>query len=152
MLDLKRLWTFTFMTRVSSRSIHALIGLLRSHLPATCIFRTVSPQTQDLFYLHCLQFNSVAQLCLTLCDSVGCNTSGIPLHHQLLKLAQTRVHGVGDATQPSHPLLTPSPPTFNLFQHQGLFKWVSSSHQVVKILEFQLQHQSFQWIFRTDFL
>ena len=62
------------------------------------------------------------------------------------------VYWVGDAIQPSHPLSSPSPPTFNLSQHQGLFKWVSSLHQVAKVLEFQLQHQSFQWIFRTDFL
>ena len=66
----------------------------------------------------------------------------------LLKLMSIK----GDAIQPSHPLLSPSPPTFNLSQHQGLFKWASSSHQVAKVLEFQLQHQSFQWIFRTDLL
>ena len=70
----------------------------------------------------------------------------------LLELTQAHVHWVGDAIQPSHPLSSPSPPTFNLSQHQGLFQWVSSSHQVAKVLEFQLQHQSFQWIFRTDFL
>ena len=64
----------------------------------------------------------------------------------------THVHWVGDAIQPSHPLSSPSPPAFNLSQHQGLFQWVSSSHQVAKGLEFQLQHQSFQCIFRTDFL
>ena len=68
------------------------------------------------------------------------------------RVAQTYVHRVGDATQPSHPLLSPSPPAFNLSQHQHLFQWVSSSHQVAKILELQLQHQFFQWIFRTDFL
>ena len=68
----------------------------------------------------------------------------LPVHHQLLKLTQTHVHRVGDAIQPSHPLSTPSPPTFNLSQHQGLFQRVSSSHQVAKVLEFQLQHQSFQ--------
>ena len=62
------------------------------------------------------------------------------------------VHWVSEAIQPSHPLSSPSPPTFNLSQHQGLFKWVSSLHQVAKVLEFQLKHQSFQWIFRTDFL
>ena len=72
-------------------------------------------------------------------------------YHQLLDLAQSQVW-VGDAIQPSHPLASPSPPSFNLSQHQGLFKWVSFLHQVAKILEFQLQHQSFQWIFRTDFL
>ena len=77
---------------------------------------------------------------------------GLPVHHQLPELTQTHDLWVGDAIQPSHPLSSPSPPTFNLSQHQGLFKWVSSSHQVAKVLEFQLQHQSFQWIFRTDFL
>ena len=71
---------------------------------------------------------------------------------KLPEFTQTYVHWVGDAVQPSHPLSSPSPPAFNLSQHQGLFKWVSSSHQVSKVLEFQLQHQSFQWIFRTDFL
>ena len=76
----------------------------------------------------------------------------LPVHHQLPEFTQTHVHWVSDAIQPSHPLLSPSPPTFNLSQHQGLFKSVSSSHQVAKVLEFQLQHQSFQWIFRTDFL
>ena len=77
---------------------------------------------------------------------------GFPVHHQLTQLTQTHVHQVGDAIQPSHPLSSPSPPAFNLSQHQGLFQWVSSSHQVAKVLEFQLQHWSFQWIFRTDFL
>ena len=86
------------------------------------------------------------------CDPMDCRTSGFPVHHQLPELAQTHVHWVGDAIQPSDPLLSPSPPAFNLFQHQGLSKWVSSSHEVAKVLEFQLQHQSFQWIFRTDFL
>ena len=81
-----------------------------------------------------------------------CSTPGHPVHHQLLEFTQTHVHWVGDAIQPSHPLSSPYPPAFNLSHHQGLFKWVSSSHQVAKVLEFQLQHQSFQWIFRTDFL
>ena len=77
---------------------------------------------------------------------------GLPVHHQLLQFTQTHVHRVGDAFQPSHPLSSPSPPAFNLSQHRGLFKWVNSSHQVAKVLKFQLQHHSFQWIFRTDFL
>ena len=77
---------------------------------------------------------------------------GFPVHHQLLELAQTHVLWVGDAIQPSHPLSSPYPLSFNLSQHQGVFQWVSSLHQVAKVLEFQLQHQSFQWIFRTDFL
>ena len=67
-------------------------------------------------------------------------------------LSLLNVHWVGDPIQPSHLLSSPSPPTFNFSQHQGLFKWVSSLHQVAKVLEFQLQHQSFQWMFRTDFL
>ena len=96
--------------------------------------------------------SSVTQLCPTLCHPVNCSMSGFPVHHQLPELTQTHVHRVGDAIQPSHPLLSPSPPTFNLSQNQGLFQWVSSSHQVAKVLEFQLQYQSFQWVFRTEFL
>ena len=99
-----------------------------------------------------IQFSSVAQLCPTLCDPMNCSTPGLPVHHQLPELTQTHIHGVGDAIQPSHPLSSPSPLTFNLSHHQGLFKWVSSSHQAAKVLAFQLQHQSFQWIFRTGFL
>ena len=97
------------------------------------------------------QFSWVAQLCPTLCDPIDCITPGLPVHHQLPELTQTHVHWVGDAIQLSHLLSSPSPPAFNLSQHHGLFKWVSSSHQVAKVLEFQLQHQFFQWIFRTDF-
>ena len=83
---------------------------------------------------------------------MDCTLPGFPVHHQLPEPTQTHVHWVGDSIQPSHPLSSPSPLTFNLSQHQGLFKWVSSSHQVSKVLEFQFQHQSFQWIFRTDLL
>ena len=86
-----------------------------------------------------------------LCFPMDCSTPGFPVHHQLPELAQTHVHRVGDAIKPSHPLSSPSPPAFSLSQHQSLFQWVSSSHQVAKILELQLQHQSFQWIFRTHF-
>ena len=99
-----------------------------------------------------VQFSSVAQSCPTLCDPMNCSTPGLPVHHQLPEFTQTHVHQVSDAIQPSHPLSSPSPPALNLSQHQGLFKWVSSSHQVAKVLDLQLQHQSFQWIFRTDFL
>ena len=102
--------------------------------------------------LQLVQFSSVAQLCLTLCNPMDCSTSVFSVHHQLPELAQTHVHRVSDDIQPSHPLSSSSPPAFNLSQHQGLFQWVSSLHQVAKVLEFQLQHQSFQWIFRTDFL
>ena len=103
-------------------------------------------------YCVSVQFSSVAQSCLTLCDPMNHSTPGLPVHHQLLESTQTDVHWVGNAIQPSHPLLSPSPPALNLSQHQGLFKWVSSSHQVAKVLEFQLQHRSFQWTPRTDLL
>ena len=103
--------------------------------------------------MHSLnQLSSVAQSCLTLCDPMDYSMPGLPVHHQLQEFTQTYVHYVGDDIQPSYPLLSPSPPAFNFFQHQGLFKWVSSSHHVAKVLEFQLQHQSFQWTFRTDSL
>ena len=80
---------------------------------------------------------------------MDCSTPGFSVHHQCPELAQTHVHWVKGAIQPSHPLSSPSP-AFNLFQHQGLFQCVNSSHQVAKVLEFQLQCQSFQWIFRTE--
>ena len=101
-------------------------------------------------YISSVQFSSVAQSCLTLCDPIDCSTPGLPVHHQLSEFTQTHVHWVGDAIQPSHPLSSPSPLAFNLSQHQGLFRWLSSSHQVAKVLEFQ--RKSLQWIFRTDFL
>ena len=93
-----------------------------------------------------VQFRSVAQSCLTLCDPMNRSTPGLPVHHQLLEFTQIHVNWVGDVIQPSHPLSSPSPPAPNPSQHQGLFQWVSSSHEVAKVLEFQLQHQSFQWI------
>ena len=83
---------------------------------------------------------------------MDCSTPGFPVHHQLLELAQTHVHQVGDTIQPSHTLSSPSPHAFTPSQHQGLFRWVSSPHQVAKVLEFLLQHQSFQWTLRTDLL
>ena len=98
------------------------------------------------------RFSSFAQSCLTLCNPMDYSTPGFPVHHQLPELAQTHVHQVGDAIQPSHLLSSPSPPALNLSLNQGLFKWVSFSHQVAEVLEFQLQHQSFQWIFRADLL
>ena len=99
-----------------------------------------------------IQFSSVAQLCLALCDPMDSSTPGFTVHHQLPELTQTQVHQVGDAIQLSHPLSSPSSPTFNLSQHQGLSQWVCFSHQVASVLELQLQRKSFQCIFRTDFL
>ena len=97
---------------------------------------------------HC----PVTKSSLTLWDPIVWGTSGFLVLHYFLEFAQTHVHCVDDAIQPSHPLLAPFPPAFNLFQHRGLFQLVSSSNQVTKVLELQLQHQSLQWIFRVDFL
>ena len=97
------------------------------------------------------QFSSVPQSCPTLCDPMDCSTQGFPVHHQLPELAQTHVHQVGDAIQPSHPLSSRSP-AFSPSQNQGLFQWGSYLHQLAKVLEFQFHHQSFQWKFTTDLL
>ena len=99
-----------------------------------------------------LSFSSVTHSCLTLHDPMDWNRPGLPVHHQLREPTQTHVHRVSDAIHPCHPLSSPSFPAFNLSQHQGLFQRVSSLYHVAKVLEFQLQHQSFQWIFWTDFL
>ena len=96
--------------------------------------------------------SSVTQSCPTLCDPRDCSMPGFPVHHQLLELVQTHVHWVSGVTQPSHPLSSPSLPVFNFSQHQGLFQWVVSLHQVAKVLKLQLQRHSFQWILRVDFL
>ena len=94
------------------------------------------------------QFSSVQFL--SLCDPMDCGTPGFPVLHHVPEFAQTHVHWVSDVIQLSHPLLSPCLPALNLSQDQGLFQWVSSSHQVAKVLE--LQHQFFQWIFQVDFL
>ena len=97
-----------------------------------------------------VQFTLVTQLCLTLCNFTDHSTSGLPIHHQHLEFTRTHVHWITDAIQPYHPLSSPSPPAFYLSQREGPFKWVSSLYQVAKVLEFQLQHHFFQWIFGTD--
>ena len=94
--------------------------------------------------LSSVQFSSVAQSCPTLCSPMNCSMPGLPVHHQLPEFTQTHIHRVGDAIQPSHPLSSPSPPAPNPSQNQSLFQGVNSSHEVAKVLEFQLQHQSFQ--------
>jgi len=120
-------------------------------MPSINTYNLTRCMGQGRFFRLLFSSIPIAQSCLTLCNPMDYSTPGFLVHHQLLELAQTQVHQVGDAIQPSHPLSSPSPPAFNLSQHQGLFQGVSSSHQVAKVLEFQLQHQSCQWIFRTDF-
>ena len=99
-----------------------------------------------------VQFISVTQSCLTLWDPMNHSTPDLPVHHHLLEFTQTHVHRVRDAIQPSHPLLSPSPPAHNPSQHQGLFQWVNSLHEVAKVREFQLQHHSLQRNPRADLL
>ena len=110
----------------------------------------------DSFYntnwINSVQFSSVAQSCPILCDPMNRSTPGLPVHHQLQEFTQTHVHRVSDAIQPSHPLSSSSPPAPNPSQHQSLFLWVNSSHKVAKVLEFQLQHHSFQRNPRADLL
>ena len=93
---------------------------------------------RGFLFPHSVQFSSVAQSCPTLCSPMNCSTSGLPVHHQFREFTETHVHRVGDAIQPSHPLSSPSPPAPNPSQHQSLFHWVNSSHEVAKVLEFQL--------------
>ena len=121
------------------------------------VYGWLSPFTVHLkLSQYCLligyQFHLVTQSCLTLCNPMNRSSPGLPVHHQLLEITQTHVHWVGDAIQPSHPLPSPSPPAPNHSQHQGLFRWVNSSHEVAKVLEFQLQHHSFRWTPRTNLL
>ena len=101
---------------------------------------------------HSVQFSSVIQSCPTLCNPMNHSTPGLPVHHQLPEFTQTHVHQVSDAIQPSHPLSSPSPPAPNPSQHQSLLQWVNSLHEVAKVLEFQLQHHSFQRNPRADLL
>ena len=126
------------------------LTLVGNNKPAFALFIKVCflSVLSSIFWLDSVQS---LKSCPTCCDPVDCSTPGSPVHHQLPEFTQTHVHWIGDTIQPSHPLLSPSP-AFNLSQHQGLFKQVSSLHQVAEVLEFQLQHQSFQWVFRTDFL
>ena len=113
------------------------------------VYNTVLLTIITILYI---QFSSVTQSCPTLCDPMNCSPPGLPVHHKLPEFTQTHAQQVGDAIQPSHPLSSPSPHAPNPSKHQGLFQWVNSSHEVAKVLEFQLQHQSFQWTPRTDLL
>ena len=134
---------------------HQLPELTQTHVHE--VGDAIQPSHQPLssppaFNLSQHQFSSVAQSYPTLCNPMNHSTPGLPVHHQLPDFTQTHVHWVGDVIQPSHPLSSRSLSALNLSQNQGLFKWVSSSHQVAKVLEFQLQYQSFQRTPRTDLL
>ena len=119
--------------------IWSLVKELPYHMPTT---KKPTKQKQ-----YCNKFNIVVQLLSStgLCNYMDCSMPGFPVLQYLLEFALTHVHWVYDAIQPSHRLLPSSPPALNLSQHQGLFQWVGSSQEVAKVLEFQLQHQSFRW-------
>ena len=119
------------------------IGQSKSHSQSKFKGCGNSPNLRDFgksFKDICRKFSSVqlTQSCPTLCDPMNCSTPGFPVHHQLPEFIQTHVHRVGDAIHPSHPLSFPSPPALNPSQHRSLFQWVNSSHEVAKVLEFQL--------------
>ena len=122
---------------------------------STNLFLSRAHQISDKLFVarkKSVQFSSVAQSCPTLCDPMNHSTPGLPVHHQLQEFTQAHVHRVIDAIQPSHPLLSPSPPAHNPSQHQSLFQWVNSLHEVAKVLEFQLQYHSLQTNPRADLL
>ena len=120
---------------IYKEDVHMYNGILFSHI-----------KDWNWVISSSVQFSSVQSVShVRLCDPMNCSTPGFPVHHQPPEFTQTHVHRVSDAIQPSHPLSSPSPPAPNPSQHQGLFQWVSSSHEVAKVLEFQPQHQSFQW-------
>jgi len=127
-----------------------LIFLVKVHVLFMNVQSVQCHSLKRISFVHGVQLSSVAQSYLTLCDPVNCSTPGLPVHHQLPEF--THVHQVGDAIQPSHPLSSPSPPASSPSQHQGLFQWVNSLHEVAKVLEFQLQHHSFQRNPRADLL
>ena len=131
----------------STESLYRLLSFVNFFSP-----RILLPPCPSCFSFISVQFSSITQSYPTLCEPMNRSTPGLPVHHHLLEFTQTHIHRVGDAIQPSHPLLSPSPPAPNPSQHQSLFQWVNSSHEVAKVLEFQLRHQSFQWTPRADLL
>ena len=137
---------------VSCSPVWLILALKRSQRKEKQNILTLNCVPMYFHSISSVQFSSVTQSCPTLCDPMNRSTPGLPVHHQLLEFTETHVRRVSDAIQPSHPLSSPSPPAPNPSQHQGLFQWVNSSHEVAKVLEFQPQHQSFQWTLRTGLL
>ena len=136
--------------KVPSRVVSTCLVLNKYKFPSFGAHTLGKDSVSKGLLISCsVQFSSVAQSCLTLCNPRNLSTPGLPVHHQLPEFTQTHVHRVGDAIQPSHPLSFPSPPAPNPSQHQSLFQWVNSLHEVAEVLEFQPQHQSFQWTPRT---
>ena len=172
--NLSFLWSFFFFFLEFALAIYFTYGnvsfhvtlsiyLTRSYpLPivcSVCLFLHCCPVNKffstiflDSVYMHSVQLSSVTQSCLTLCDPMNHSKPGLPVHHQPPKFTQIHIHWVSVAIQPSHPLSSPFPPAPDPSQHQSFFQWVNSWHEVAKVLEFQLQHHSFQWTPRADLL
>ena len=129
---------------------HPNFILFSGLLPPDCFLGPVSLDVLQALWIF--QFSSVAQSCPTLCDPMNRSTPSLPVHHHLPEFTQTQVHRVSDAIQPSHPRSSPCPPAPNPSQHQSLFQWVNTSHEVAKVLEFQLYYHSFQRNPRVDLL
>ena len=149
--------SFSYYDTCSFPSLSYIVWLPQKFLKlegAKVLIHLISPSTfvKPLKLPSLLFCRSVTKSCLTLWNPTDCSTQGFLVLHPLLEVAQTQVHWVSDAIQPSYFLLSPSPHPLNLSQHQGLFQWVGSLHQVSKLLQLQLQHQSFQQIFRVDTL
>ena len=132
------LFIFIIMFLIRTLKIYPLSELLCIHISVN--YRLYDVHLRYLGSFTCIsdQIRSVAQSCPTLCNPMNCSRPGLPIHHQLPEFTQTHIHRVSDVIQPSHPLSSPSPPAPNPFQHQSLFQWVNSSHEVAKVLEFQL--------------
>ena len=148
-------WNFTFILHLNYQILKCIFSLLEKHVLILVTTMTWWLQSWRKNLRHRTlsdQIRSVAQLCPTLRNPMNGSTPGLPIHHQLLEFIETHVHQVSDAIQPSHPLSSPSPPAPNPSQHQSLFQWVNSSHEVARVLEFQLQHHSFQRNPRADLL
>ena len=132
--------------------IYNNIDELRGSIYGVMLGEISHTEKQILYYFTYCFCCSVTKSCLTLCDPMDDSTPGLPVPHYFPKFMSIESIEDGDIIQPSHPLSPPSSPlSLNLSQHQGLFQWVDSSHQEARVLELQLQYQSFQWIFRIDF-
>ena len=143
---------WNFMLTIIEGEIRPCLKDICDLVTRTCGHLDLDVKWTVWLWFSSVQFSSVTQSYPTLWDPMNHSMPGLPVHHQLPESTQTHVHWISDAIQPSRPLLSPSPPAPNPSLHQALFQWASSSHQVAKVLEFQLQHQSFQWTPRTDLL
>ena len=139
---------------VRNMLVKLLGGLCRLRIigQGSSLCKSTETHASLLYHMYWTSVQFSHSSCPTLCDPMNCSKPGLPVHHQLLEFTQTHVHWVRDAIQWSYPPSSPSPPVPSPSQHQGLFQWVNSLHEVAKVLEFQLSHQFFQLTPSTDLL